>query len=75
MMVRCDSPGPWSGLSLSGVDCLAEVVAVALSWGLQSSYDSIFFAVYGITLTAVGALIVSRLPRHPVGWILCLVGC
>jgi signal transduction histidine kinase len=51
---------------------LAEVAAVALSWGLPSSYDSIFFAFYEITLAAVGALIVSRLPLHPVGWILCL---
>ena len=55
-----------------GLTVLAEVAAVGLSWGLPSSYDSIFFAVYEITLTAVGALIVSRLPRHPVGWILCL---
>jgi hypothetical protein len=42
--------------------------------GLRSSYDSIFFAVYGVTLTGVGALIVGRLPLHPVGWILCLFG-
>ena len=41
---------------------------------LGSAYDSIFFAVYGVALTAVGALVVSRLPRHPVGWILCLGG-
>ena len=47
---------------------------MVLSWGLKSSYDAIFFAVYEVTLTAVGALMVSRLPRHPVGWILCLFG-
>jgi uncharacterized membrane protein len=57
-----------------GLTALADVGAVVLSWGLRSSYDSIFFAVYGVTLTAVGALVVSRLPRHPVGWILCLGG-
>ena len=42
--------------------------------GIGVGLDSIFFAVYGVTLTAVGALVVSRLPRHPVGWILCLGG-
>ena len=57
-----------------GLTVLAAVAAVVLPWGLRSSYDAIFFAVYGVTLTAVGALIVSRLPRHPVGWILCLFG-
>lgn len=56
-----------------GLTVLAEVGAVALSWGLPSYY-SVFFALYEITLTAVGALIVRRLPRHPVGWILCLFG-
>jgi signal transduction histidine kinase len=53
---------------------LAELAAVVLPWGLKPSYDSIFFALYEVTLTAVGALIVSRLPRHPVGWIFCLFG-
>lgn len=53
---------------------LAEVGAVALPWGLRSSYDALAFAFYGIIVTAVGALIASRLPHHPVGWILCLFG-
>ena len=57
-----------------GLAVLAEVAAVVLSWGLRSSYDAIFFAVYNVTLTAVGALMASRLPRNPVGWILCLFG-
>jgi signal transduction histidine kinase len=57
-----------------GLTVLAEVGAVVLAWGLGSAYDAIFFAVYEVTLAAVGVLIVSRLPRHPVGWILCLFG-
>ncbi len=57
-----------------GLAVLAEVAAVVLSWGLRSSYDAILFAVYNVTLTAVGALLASRLPRNPVGWILCLFG-
>ena len=47
---------------------------MVLSWGLRSSYDAISFAVYNVTLTALGALLASRLPRNPVGWILCLGG-
>ena len=57
-----------------GLAVLAEVAAVGLSWGLRSSYDAITFVVYNVTLTAVGALLASRVPRNPVGWILCLFG-
>ena len=57
-----------------GVAVIAQVAAVVLSWGLRSSYDAIMFCVYNVTLTAVGALLASRLPRNPVGWILCLFG-
>ncbi len=57
-----------------GLTVLAEAGAVVLSWGRQSAYETISFAPYEIALSAVGAIIVSRLPRHPVGWILCLSG-
>jgi signal transduction histidine kinase len=57
-----------------GLTVLAEVGAVVLSWGLISPSDSILFALYEITLVGVGVLIVARMPRHPVGWILCLFG-
>ena len=53
---------------------IAEVGAVVLPWGLKSSYDSLFFAIYEVMLAAVGALIVSRLAHHPVGWIFCMFG-
>jgi signal transduction histidine kinase len=61
-------------LACLGLTALAEAGAAVLAWGLQSSYDAIAFAPYNVAVTAVGALIVSRLPRHPVGWILCLFG-
>ena len=57
-----------------GCAMAAEAGAVVLPWGLRSSYDTLFFAVYNITVTAMGALIVKRYPSHPVGWILCLFG-
>lgn len=52
----------------------AEVATLVLAWDLKSSYDTIIFAVYNITVCAVGTLIVVQLPSHPVGWILCLGG-
>jgi signal transduction histidine kinase len=61
-------------LACLGLTALAEAGAVVVAWGLQSSYDAISFALYEVAVSAVGALIVSRLPRHPVGWILCLFG-
>jgi signal transduction histidine kinase len=61
-------------LACLGLTALAEAGAVVGAWGLRSSYDAIFSALYEVAETAVGALIVSRLPRNPVGWILCLFG-
>jgi signal transduction histidine kinase len=55
-----------------GLTVIAEVGAVVLPWGMESSYDAIFFALYEVTLAAVGVLIVRRQARHPVGWIFCL---
>ncbi len=71
--MRISRPGVVASACL-GLAVLAEVGALVLPWGMRTSYDAIFFAIYNITLTAVGALIVSRLPHHPVGWILCIFG-
>jgi signal transduction histidine kinase len=54
-----------------------EFVAVALSWGLESRYDTILYAIYAATLAGAGALVASRQPRNPIGWlflIFALVG-
>ena len=59
---------------LLGLTLLALVADVILGWGLRSTYDAVSFAIWIATTTAVGALIVSQLPRHPVGWILLLFG-
>lgn len=71
--VRVTRPGVLASACL-GLTVLAEIGAVVLPWGLRSPYDAISFAVYGVTLTAVGALLASRLPRNPVGWFFCLLG-
>lgn len=53
---------------------LGEAAALALGWHLRSTTDALEWALYNVAVTAVGALIVHRLPRHPVGWILALFG-
>lgn len=62
----------WLVLALT----LAFVAAtVVLSWGTRE-YDGIepLFGLAQVAYAAVGALIVARHPRHPVGWLFCLVG-
>jgi signal transduction histidine kinase len=46
-----------------------ELAAVALSWGLESRYDTLLYAVYAATLAGAGALVASRQPRNPIGWL------
>ena len=53
---------------------LGEAAALALGWHLRSTGDALEWALYNVAVTAVGALIVHRLPRHPVGWILAVFG-
>jgi signal transduction histidine kinase len=53
---------------------LGEAAAVVLGWHRRSTGDAFEWATYNIAVTAVGALIVHRLPRHPVGWILTVFG-
>src|SRR5215216_6025792 len=46
-----------------------ELAAVPLSWGLESRYDTLLYAVYAVTLAAAGALVASREPRNSLGWL------
>jgi signal transduction histidine kinase len=46
-----------------------EVAAWLLSWGLEPRYDTILYALYAVVQAVAGALIVSRHPRHPIGWL------
>jgi len=51
------------------VTLAVEVIAVALSWGLEPRYDTLLYAFYSVTLAGAGALIVSRYPGHRIGWL------
>jgi signal transduction histidine kinase len=55
--------------TLLALTLAVEVAAVALSWGLESQYDTILYAVYAAALAAAGALVASRQPRNPIGWL------
>ena len=57
--------------SLLAATLVVEVVAVALSWGLEPVYDTVLYAIYAVTLAGAGALIVSRRPGHLIGWLFC----
>jgi len=64
---------PVLGLLLA-LTVLAEVAAVLLSWGLEPAWDTLLLAVSSTVTSAAGALILSRHPRHPIGWLLIAQG-
>ena len=64
---------PLPGILLA-VTMLAELGAVGLSWGLEPAYDTLFSALFTLLIAGTGALILSRHPRHAVGWLLCVLG-
>jgi hypothetical protein len=53
---------------------LAELGAVGLSWALEPAWDTLFNALLTLLTAGTGALILSRHPFHPVGWLLCVLG-
>ena len=59
---------------LLAVTVLAELGAVRLSWGLEPAWDTLLWALSDVLTVSTGALILSRHPRHAVGWLLCVLG-
>jgi signal transduction histidine kinase len=53
---------------------LLEIAAVGLSWDLESRYDTLVYAFYSVTTVAAGALVASRRPENPIGWLFCIFG-
>lgn len=64
---------PLPGILLA-VTMLAELGAVGLSWGLEPAWDTLLWALSALLTVGTGALILSRHPRHAVGWLLCVLG-
>jgi signal transduction histidine kinase len=59
---------------LLALTVLAELAAMPLSWGLEPAWDTLLLAVSSTVTTAAGALILSRHPRHVIGWLLIIQG-
>ena len=59
---------------LLAVTVVSELAAVALSWGLEPAYDTLLYAVFSCALAGTGALILTRHPRHAIGWLLSGLG-
>jgi signal transduction histidine kinase len=64
---------PWPAVLFTAALAI-EVAAVALSWGLEPAWDTALYAVYAVTLTGAGALIVSRHPGHRIGLLFIATG-
>ena len=58
-----------SGGALFAATVAFEVAACVLSWGLEPLYDTLLYALYAIVQAGAGALIASRHPRNPIGWL------
>ncbi len=48
---------------------MLEVAAVVLSWAREPAWDTLIYAVNTLVLAGVGALVASRQPRNPIGWL------
>jgi len=64
---------PWPAV-LFAATLAIEVGAIALSWGLEPAWDTALYAVYGVTLTGAGVLIVSRHRGHRIGLLFIATG-
>lgn len=63
-----------TGAAFFAASVAGEVASVALRWNLQPLSDSLEWALYNLSIVGIGVLILRRLPRHPVGWIMCGLG-
>jgi signal transduction histidine kinase len=58
-------------LLLFGLTLTVEIAAVWLSLGFEPSYDTFLYAVDSVVWAGAGALVASRHPRNPIGWLFC----
>jgi hypothetical protein len=70
----------WLLTAISAVSAIADTLLTKAAYGDLGSEETV--AVHGwpivtaatVGATAMGALIISRYERHPIGWLLCLIG-
>jgi len=65
----------WLAWSLLAISITLAIAAVVL--GLSGNAEFVFFVIFGavpgLVFGATGALVASRLPRNPIGWIFCVL--
>jgi signal transduction histidine kinase len=61
-------------LVVLAITVVAEVAAAVLSWGLEPAHDTLLYVVFSVGLAGSGILILTRHPRHPIGWLLAGTG-
>jgi hypothetical protein len=62
---------PWVMLAVTTALVLAEVL---LSVGHEPLSDTVIYGAIALTVAAIGALVATRQPGNPIGWIFCLQG-
>ena len=61
-------------VALFAITFAIEAAGLALLAGLEPLYDTILFGFTSIALGCAGALVASRYPRNPIGWLLLGAG-
>jgi hypothetical protein len=70
----------WLLTAVSVLTAVADTLVTAAAYGQLRSEGAVavhgwpFVTAAAVGATAMGALIVSRYARHPIGWLLCLIG-
>ena len=62
---------PWALLAVTG---LLVCVMVPLSLGHEPVFDTVFYGLLALGLGTTGAIVASRQPANPIGWIFCAQG-
>jgi len=50
------------------------LVMIALSAGQEDAFDTVLYSLLPLSLAAVGALVATRHPENPIGWLFCGMG-
>ncbi|HWD81236.1 MAG TPA: histidine kinase [Kribbella sp.] len=52
-----------------GLAVVAEIAAIALSWGLDQAYGTLLYVLFNLATVGAGAVIAWRRPENRIGWL------